>query len=67
MLGCYSSAAATFGTIIPHAQPLSDIVVDEVNRRLFVLSTASNQVEVYATTTNPPRLTNIIKTRTGWQ
>ena len=41
--------AATFGTVVPHAQPLADLVVDESGRRLFVVNTASNQVEVYST------------------
>src|SRR6185295_5587981 len=54
--------AATFGTVVPHAQPLADIAIDEARRRLYVLNTASNQVEVYATNVNPPRQTNVIKT-----
>src|SRR2546423_1291545 len=41
--------AATFGTVVPHAQPLADLVIDEARRRLYVVNTASNQVEVYAT------------------
>lgn len=54
--------AATFGTVVPHAQPLADIAIDEARRRLYVLNTASNQVEVYATNVSPPRQTNIVKT-----
>jgi hypothetical protein len=54
--------AATFGTVVPHAQPLADLAIDEARRRLYVINTASNQVEVYATNVNPPRLTNSIKT-----
>ena len=54
--------AATFGTVVPHAQPLADLVIDESRRRLYVVNTASNQVEVYATNVNPPRQTNIVKT-----
>src|SRR6476660_1216854 len=54
--------AATFGTVVPHAQPLADLVVDEARRRLYVLNTSSSTVEVYATNVNPPRLTNSIKT-----
>src|SRR5689334_2050806 len=54
--------AATFGTVVPHAQPLADLAIDEPRRRLYVVNTASNQVEVYATNVNPPRQTNIIKT-----
>ena len=54
--------AATFGTVVPHAQPLADLAIDEARRRLYVVNTASNQVEVYATNVNPPRQTNIVKT-----
>src|SRR5947208_16014040 len=54
--------AATFGTVVPHPQPLADLALDEARRRLYVVDTAANAIEVYATTTNPPRLTNTIKT-----
>src|SRR6266487_1955111 len=54
--------AATFGTVVPHAQPLADLAIDEARRRLYVINTASNQVEVYATNVSPPRQTNIVKT-----
>jgi DNA-binding beta-propeller fold protein YncE len=56
------SAGATFGTVVAHAQPLADLVLDEARKRLYVVNTASNQVEVYSTTTNPPRQTNVVKT-----
>src|SRR5215472_4468165 len=61
-LGALPCLAATFGTVVPHAQPLADLVIDEARRRLYVVNTASNQVEVYATNVSPPRQTNIIKT-----
>src|SRR3954447_15525186 len=54
--------AATFGTVVPHPQPLADLALDEARRRLYVVNTAANAVEVYSTTTNPPRLTNTVKT-----
>jgi len=54
--------SATFGTVVAHAQPLADLVLDEARKRLYVVNTASNQVEVYSTTTTPPRETNVIKT-----
>jgi DNA-binding beta-propeller fold protein YncE len=47
---------------VAHAQPLADLALDEARRRIYVVNTASSQVEVYSTTTNPPRLTNTIKT-----
>jgi uncharacterized protein (TIGR03437 family) len=61
-LGALPCLAATFGTVVPHAQPLADLVIDEARRRLYVVNTASNQIEVYATNVSPPRQTNIIKT-----
>src|SRR3954447_20418679 len=54
--------AGVFGTVVPHAQPLADLALDEARRRLYVLNTAANAVEVFGTTTNPPRLTTTIKT-----
>src|SRR5271166_3935868 len=54
--------AATFGTVVQHPNPLADLVIDEARKRLYVVNTASNQVEVYATNTNPPRQTAVIKT-----
>src|SRR5262245_12100288 len=62
ILTCCSSTAATFGTVVAHAQPLADLALDEARRRIYVVNTASSQVEVYSTTTNPPRLTNTIRT-----
>src|SRR6516165_2751430 len=54
--------AATFGTVVSHPSSLADLVIDEPRKRLYVVNTASNQVEVYATNVSPPRLTNTIKT-----
>ena len=54
--------AATFGTVVPHAQPLADLVIDEGRKRLYVVNTYSSTVEVYATNVSPPRQTNTIKT-----
>src|SRR5512135_2982392 len=62
VLAVLPSLGATFGTVVPHPQPLADIALDEARRRLYVVNTASNQVEVYATNTNPPRLTATIRT-----
>jgi uncharacterized protein (TIGR03437 family) len=62
LLGALPSLAATFGTIVPHAQPLADLVIDEGRRRIYVVNTASNQVEVYRTNVNPPALQATIKT-----
>lgn len=56
------SFGATFGTVVAHAQPLADLALDEARKRLYVVNTASNQVEVYSTSTNPPRLSSTIAT-----
>jgi len=61
-LSALPGLAATFGTVVPHAQPLADLVIDEARHRLYVVNTSSNQVEVYLTNVNPPRQANIIKT-----
>ena len=62
LLSALPSFAATFGTVVSHAQPLADLALDEARKRLYVVNTASNQVEVYSTTTNPPRQAAVIKT-----
>ena len=48
--------------VVPHAQPLADLALDEARRRLYVVNTAANAVEVFGAATNPPRLTNTIRT-----
>jgi uncharacterized protein (TIGR03437 family) len=47
---------------VAHAQPLADLALDEARKRLYVVNTASNQVEVYSTNTNPPKLATTIQT-----
>ncbi len=54
--------AATFGTVVAHAQPLADLALDEARKRLYVVNTASSQVEVYSTASSPPKLSSTIKT-----
>src|SRR5215472_1957794 len=54
------SGAATFGTVVTHPQPIADLVLDEARNRLYVANTLSNTVEIYSTTTTPPRLTSSI-------
>ncbi len=58
----FPSAAATFGTVVTHAQPLADLVLDEARQRIYVVNTDANAVEVYSTSANPPRLTATIPT-----
>src|SRR5665811_537966 len=59
VLSALPCLAATFGTVVPHAQPLADLVIDESRKRLYVLNTASNQVEVYSTNFATPQPANI--------
>lgn len=61
-LSVLPSLGATFGTIVQHAQPITDIVVDDARKRLYLVSTATNQIEVFGTTSNPPRLATTIPT-----
>lgn len=62
LLSALPSLGATFGTVVAHAQPLADLALDEARKRLYVVNTASNQVEVYSTNTNPPKLATTIQT-----
>src|SRR5450432_1355845 len=62
LVGVLPSLGATFGTVVAHAQPLADLAVDEARKRLYIVNTASNQVEVYSTASNPPKLSATIKT-----
>src|ERR1019366_9127060 len=62
VLSALPCLAATFGTVVPHTPALADLVIDEARKRLYVVNTASNTVEVYATNVSPPRLTNTIPT-----
>src|ERR1035437_3478086 len=59
VLSALPCLSATFGTVVPHAQPLADLVIDESRKRLYVLNTASNQVEVYSTNFATPQPANI--------
>ncbi|HLH15698.1 MAG TPA: hypothetical protein VKX45_00685 [Bryobacteraceae bacterium] len=56
------SAAATFGTVVPHESALADLVLDEKSNRLYVVNTSANTVEVYRTNTNPPSQLTSVKT-----
>jgi DNA-binding beta-propeller fold protein YncE len=58
----WPSLGATFGTIVQHAQPITDMVVDDARKRLYLVSTATNQIEVFSTTSSPPRVATTIPT-----
>lgn len=52
-----SSSAATFGTITTVVGSVSDIVLDEARRRLYLINANSNRLEVYSLPPNPIRQT----------
>jgi uncharacterized protein (TIGR03437 family) len=60
--GVLPALGATFGTVVTLAQPVADLVLDEARQRIYVVNTDANDVEVYATNTNPPHLTATIPT-----
>src|SRR4051812_4716369 len=51
LFSAVSCSAATFGTVVARAQSLTDLVVDEVHRRVYVsyFTTSQGQVDVYST------------------
>src|ERR1039458_7941174 len=66
VFGALPCFAATFGTVVAHPVPVTDLVIDEARKRLYVVNLASNAatniVEVYATNVSPPKLLSTIKT-----
>ena len=44
------------------AQPVTDLVVDDARGRLYAVDTATSQVQVFSTTSNPPKLAATIST-----
>ena len=56
------SWGATFGTVVPHTQPIADLVLDAARKRLYLVDTYSNQIDVYSTASNPPALVTTINT-----
>lgn len=50
-------AAATFGSVTTVVGSVSDIVLDEARRRLYVINANSNRLEVYSLPPNPIRQT----------
>src|SRR5450432_3383901 len=64
VLSAVPCLGATFGTLVAHASPIADLVVDEARKRLYMVDTNANAVDVYVTNVSPPRLapgTNTIK------
>jgi uncharacterized protein (TIGR03437 family) len=62
VLSALPSWGATFGTVVPHTQPIADLVLDQARKRIYLVDTYSNQVDVYNTANNPPTLATTINT-----
>src|SRR5271157_1288868 len=56
LLTVLPACGATFGTVVPHTQPIADLVLDEARKRIYLVDTYSSQVDVYNTASNPPAL-----------
>ena len=61
-LSVLPSWGATFGTVVPHTQPLADLVLDEARKRIYLVDTYDSQVDVYSTAANPPTAVTTINT-----
>ena len=53
--------AATFGTVVSIVGGASDIVLDEPRGRIYLTNSSSNELDIYQTGFNPPRVTNPIR------
>ena len=62
VLSVLPSWGATFGTVVAHPEPLADLVQDAARKRIYLVDTYSNQVDVYSTASNPPALVTTIDT-----
>jgi len=62
ILSVLPSWGAPFGTVVPHTQPIADLVLDEARKRVYLVDTYSSQVDVYSTASNPPALITTINT-----
>ena len=62
ILSVLPSWGATFGTVVPHTQPIADLVLDAARKRIYLVDTYSSQVDVYNTASNPPTLLTTINT-----
>src|SRR5215471_5310609 len=52
---------ATFGTVVPIVGGAADIVLDEPRSRLYLVNSSLNQIQIYQTNFNPPRLQTSIR------
>ncbi len=62
-LAAMPAAAATFGTVMAHPQPIADLALDPARPRLYVLNTAAELIEVYdISTRTAPSLRSRVQT-----
>jgi len=62
LVSAIPSLSATFGTPVASPEPFADIALDATRHQLYLVNTASNEIDVFSTQTNPPRQTASIKT-----
>jgi len=65
LLSILPCLSANFGTVINHTDALSDMVLDESRKRLYVLDPIASQVEVYSTASKTPAPSSFINLDTN--
>jgi uncharacterized protein (TIGR03437 family) len=48
--------------VVSHTLPVADLVLDEARKRVYLVNTYENQVDVYSTASNPPSPSTSVKT-----
>src|SRR5690349_5466456 len=61
LLSAFPVFSATFGTVVPIVGGGADIVLDEPRNRLYLVNSSLNEIDVYMTNVNPPRLQQQIR------
>jgi uncharacterized protein (TIGR03437 family) len=56
------SLGATFGTVVPHTLPVADLVLDEARKRVYLVNTYEDQIDVYSTAGSLPSPSTSVKT-----
>ncbi len=65
LISIFPCMSATFGTVVFHTDALSDLVLDESRKRMYVLDPVSSQVEVYSTASKTPAPSSFINLDTN--
>ena len=53
--------SATFGTVVPIVGGAADVVLDEARNRLYLVNSSLNELDIYQTNFNPPRLQQSVR------